>query len=186
MPRRPARPNRPSGASDRRRRSRRGRPECGAPRRGPRARDQGALRALSPGEARWRSAGVPDAMVASLVEHGEAVEAFRLVHVGRAHEDGRPPVDHVVDDEPEVASRDRIDPEGRFVEQQDLRLMDQRAREPELLLHPAGEASGEPVLERREIREAEESLEPRRPVAAAERGRDRRRRAMFSITVRSA
>ena len=59
----------------------------------------------------------------------------------------------------EVAPRDWIHAERGLVEQQDLGFVDQRARQPELLLHATGELAGKPVLERAEIREPEQTLQ---------------------------
>ena len=96
------------------------------------------------------------------MEQRQAVEAFGFVHVRGAHDRGDAARDHLVHDHPQVAARDRIDAERRLVEQQQPRLVDQRAREPELLLHPPRQLPGEPVAERLEIREPVETLEPPR------------------------
>ena len=95
----------------------------------------------------------------AVVEEGEAVEALGLVEVGGGDDGGDAAADHLVHDPPEVAARDRVDAEGRLVEQQHARLVDERAGEAELLLHAAGEGAGQPVAERPEVREGEEALD---------------------------
>ena len=90
---------------------------------------------------------------AAVIEQGHVVAALGLVHVGRGDEHGNALGDHLVDDEPEVAARDGIHAERGFVEQEDLRLVDEGAAEAEFLLHPAGELAGQPALELAEVRE---------------------------------
>ncbi len=116
----------------------------------------------SGGERAWRVEGEQPA----LVQEGEAVEAFGFVEIGGRNHGGDPATDHLVHDPPEVAARHRIDAEGRLVEQQHARLVDQGAGEAELLLHAAGERAGQPVAERREIGEGEQALAARRAFGA--------------------
>ena len=100
------------------------------------------------------------------MEEGQPVEALGLVHVGRGDDRRHPLRHHLVDDEPELAARDRVDAERRLVEEQHLRLVDEGAGEAELLLHAARELAGEAVAERAEVREREEPLEARRALGS--------------------
>jgi hypothetical protein len=99
------------------------------------------------------------------VQQRHAVEALGLVEV-RSRDDGGDAVgDPLVDDAPQLAARHRVDTEGGLVEQQQLGLVDQRAGEPQLLLHAARELAGQAVLEGTETGEGEEPLETRRQLA---------------------
>ena len=98
----------------------------------------------------------------ALVQQRDAIEALGFVHVGRADDHGDALRHHVVHDQPQVAARDRVDAKGRLVEQQDLRLVDQRTRQAELLLHAARQLAGQPVLERRKIGKFKQALHARR------------------------
>ena len=59
---------------------------------------------------------------------------------------------------PELAARHRIDAGGRLVEQDQRRLVDQRAGERELLLHAARKLLREPPAERRQPRQIEQPV----------------------------
>ena len=78
-----------------------------------------------------------------------AVAAFRLVEIRRGHQNRQAVGRQMRERIPEFTPRDRIDAGRRLVEQQHLRLRNQRARERELLLHaaaqPAGQSIGEPI-----------------------------------------
>src|SRR5690606_24674660 len=63
------------------------------------------------------------------------------------------------DDLPQLPSRQRIDADARLVEQQHGRTREQCAREPKLLLHPAGEPPRESAGEGLEPRERERRVE---------------------------
>jgi hypothetical protein len=56
-----------------------------------------------------------------------------------------PALADAVDELPELAPRERIHAGGRLVEHQQLRVVDQRAAEAQLLLHAARELSGRPL-----------------------------------------
>ena len=62
---------------------------------------------------------------------------------------------------PELAARHRVDTRRGLVEQDDPRLVDERARERELLLHAARQAVGEPIAERPQLRQVEEPIAAR-------------------------
>ena len=65
-------------------------------------------------------------------------KALRLVHIGGRDKHGQPRpfgADRI-DQIPELAPRQGIDPGGRLVENQEIGIVDQRAAQPELLLHP--------------------------------------------------
>ena len=74
--------------------------------------------------------------------HGhEPVESPRLVHVGRGddHAHAGAPASDVLDQIPELCAGQRIDPGRRLIENQEVGVVDQRAAQAELLLHPAGQ-----------------------------------------------
>ena len=68
-------------------------------------------------------------------------------------------INKFVDQAPELAPREGIDPDTRFVEQQQPGPLDQRAGEAELLLHAAGERTGESSGEGLEPGERQQSRE---------------------------
>ena len=84
------------------------------------------------------------------VHRGEPIEPLRFFHIGRSNHDahaGAPRAD-VVDQLPELAARQRVDPCGRLVEDQQVRIVDQRAAQRQLLLHAARQLAGRPVGKR--------------------------------------
>ena len=83
----------------------------------------------------------------SRVHEGHARAALGLVHVGGGHEDRDPAPVEPREDAPELASRHRVHAGRRLVQEDHVRLVDERRRERELLLHPAGEELRLPVLE---------------------------------------
>ena len=83
---------------------------------------------------------------------------------------------------PELAPRHRIDAGRRLVEHDHLRLVHERARQRELLLHAAGQPIGQAAAEPRQLRHVEEAIAARRksrtPWISA-------KNAMFSSMLRS-
>ena len=73
-------------------------------------------------------------------------------------------VDELPDDVPQLAPRQRIDADGRLVEEQELRHADERAGEAELLLHAAREPPRQPAGERPERRHLHEARIALRPL----------------------
>ena len=69
----------------------------------------------------------------------DAVTVLRLVEVVRGHED-REPARQIVDQPPELPARQRVDTAGRLVEEDDRRLVEDRAAEREPL-PPAAESA---------------------------------------------
>ena len=73
--------------------------------------------------------------------HGhQPVEAICLLHVSRRHNHAHPrpfPAD-AVHEAPELAAREWINPCGRFVENEQVRVVDERAADAQLLFHAAG------------------------------------------------
>ena len=86
---------------------------------------------------------------------------------------------------PELAARQRIDAGRRLVEDQQIGIVNQRAAQPELLAHAAGELPGRPVRERREPSALKQLGDA--PVALVARSWPNRRpkNSMFSRTLRS-
>lgn len=105
-----------------------------------------------------KGVGCLDGQERSLVEQRHPIETLRLVHVGRTHDHRHAPRHHLVHDEPEIASGDRIHTEGGFVEEEDGRFVDERAGQTELLFHAPRKPTCQAVLERSEVRESEETL----------------------------
>ena len=68
-----------------------------------------------------------------------------------------PPARNLREQLPELPPRYGIDAGRGLVEQDDLGLVDERARERELLFHAAGELIGQPRAERRELRDVEQA-----------------------------
>ena len=86
----------------------------------------------------------------------------RFVHVGGGDDDThlRAARADRVDEIPELAARERIDAGRRLVENEQIRIVDQRAAEAELLLHAAGELAGGPIVERIEARGGQKLVDP--------------------------
>jgi hypothetical protein len=108
-----------------------------------------------------------------VVQQQHVGAALGLVEIRCAPDDGDAVRDKLLHHAPQLAPRNRIDADARFVEQQDARRPHQRAGEPELLLHAARKPSGEPALEPLEVGEGEqtrEALLALRPGDAAEIG----------------
>ena len=85
--------------------------------------------------------------------HGyQPVKTFRLLHVsgGDQHAHVRLTLANAVDQIPKLGSREGIDAGGRFIKNQQLRVVNKRAAQAELLLHPAGEFSRRTVAKRRQ------------------------------------
>ena len=94
-----------------------------------------------PGIAACSAGGWSSAITAPRAAARRAA-ALGFVQVRRRHHDRQPCGQELRQQLPELAPRHRIDAGRRFVEQQQLRLVDQRAGERELLLHAAGQAVG--------------------------------------------
>ena len=78
----------------------------------------------------------------AVVDDGHAVaEPLRLVHVVRGQEHGRPPALKLVHDVPDLPPRLRVEAGRGLVEEQQLRVADQRAGHGQALLLPAGEGA---------------------------------------------
>ncbi|MNZ46506.1 hypothetical protein D3C78_641890 [compost metagenome] len=88
----------------------------------------------------------------ALVHRHQPVEALGLLHVGGRHQHAHAPVlgADALDQLPELVARQRVDAGGRLVEDQQVGIVDQRAAQPELLLHAAGELARRAVGERRQ------------------------------------
>src|SRR5450759_804272 len=97
-------------------------------------------------------------------EQADTRAALGLVQVGRGHHDGDPLGEELGEQLPELAARYRVYARRRLVEQDDLRFVDERARECQLLLHAAGQAVGQAMAKRRELRHVEQPIAPRSEV----------------------
>src|SRR5690606_23142878 len=74
--------------------------------------------------------------------------AFGLVEIWRGNQDRQATCQKLPEQLPELAPRHRIDARRRLVEHDERRLVNERARQRELLLHAARQACREPAAER--------------------------------------
>ena len=98
-----------------------------------------------------------------MTQEAEPGAALGFVEIGGGDDDGDALAAQPVENAPEVAPRHRIDAGGRLVEQQDFGRVDERAGEPELLLHAARQLPGAALAEGRHAGGAEQ---PRRALVA--------------------
>jgi hypothetical protein len=101
------------------------------------------------------------------VIHGhEPVEALGFVHIGRRHHHAhlRASRPDRVDEVPELTARKRIHARRRFVENEQIRIVDERATEAELLLHAPGKFACGTILERIQSRGCQELGDPGPPL----------------------
>src|SRR5262249_34283455 len=96
------------------------------------------------------SCSVPWAMILPSSMAMSPIEALRFVHVrGRdQHAHLGPAGANSVDQVPELAARQWVNASGGLVENEQVRIVDQRAAKAELLLHAAGKLAGGAGLER--------------------------------------
>ena len=101
------------------------------------------------------------------VHQRNARTPLRFIEVGRGHHDGDAARQELRQQLPELPARDGIDTGRRLVQHDERRLVDERARQRQLLFHPARELAGQAVAERREPRHLQELLAARAVVADA-------------------
>src|SRR5262249_48392083 len=87
-----------------------------------------------------------------------AVTAFRLIEVRRGDDDRHPAAGERSQRIPEIASRDRGDSCGWFVEQEQRRPGNQRATERKLLLHSAAQTARQTIPEPVKVEQLEIAL----------------------------
>ena len=97
----------------------------------------------------------------AVIHCGQPVEAFRLLHIGGSHEHAhmRAAGADRVDEFPELPPRQRIDAGRRLVEDQQVRVMDESAAEPELLFHAAGQGAHGAIGKGRKSRRRQQFLD---------------------------
>ncbi len=102
----------------------------------------------------------------AIVHRHEPVEALGLLHVRGRDQDAHPLAarPHPIDQFPELAARQRVDAGGRLVEDQEIRVMDQRTAKPELLPHATRQLLRRAAGERREAGAVEQLGDARSPV----------------------
>src|SRR5208337_1658445 len=85
----------------------------------------------------------------AVVHRHQPVESLGFVHVGGGdhHAHLRAARADGIDEVPELAARQRVDAGGRLIEDEKVRVVDQRAAQAQLLLHAAGELASRPGLE---------------------------------------
>ncbi len=130
----------------------------GARRRSPRTARRAACGAAPRGVEREQPA---------VVQQRHPAAALGLVQVRRRHQDRDPLREKLREEHPELAARHRIDAGRRLVEHDQVRLVDERAGQRQLLLHAARQPIGQPRAERRELRQLEQSVAARRVVVHA-------------------
>ena len=118
----------------------------------------------------------------AFVQQRDPVAALGFVQVRRADENRDALLQELREELPELAARHRIDAGRRLVEQDHARLVDQRARERELLLHASRQPVREPGPELHELRQLEQ---PRAASSYFERPWISAKNAMFSSMLRS-
>ena len=94
--------------------------------------------------------------------HGhQPVKALRLLHVSGGDQDAhlRLTLADAVDQIPKLRPREGIDAGGGFIEDQQLRVVNERAAQAELLLHPPGELSCRAVAKRRQAGTLEQLID---------------------------
>ena len=120
--------------------------------------------------------------------HGDdPVPLLGFVHVSGGDDDahtGAARTD-VIDQRPELAARQRIDARRRLVENEEVRLVHERAAEPDLLLHPARKLAGGAAGKGPETRGVEQLLDFAPGAPAAERPKSRAMKSTFSWTLSS-
>ena len=100
-------------------------------------------------------------------------EALRLVHVVGGEEDGLAEVAQGGDRLPGLAPRLRVEAGGRLVEEEQLRIADQRHADVEAALLPAGELAGARVRLALEADRVDHLLDRSRPAVVAGEQRER-------------
>ena len=89
---------------------------------------------------RISSSGPPWATIPPVVDDGDPVaQHVRLVHVVRSQQDGAPGGPVALQHRPQLPPRLRIQPGGRLVEEEQLRIADQGAADGQTLPLPAGQ-----------------------------------------------
>src|SRR4030065_493071 len=101
-----------------------------------------------------------------LVEKGQPLEPLRLVEIGRRDKDRDPFPQQPVENSPEVPPGDGGDAVGRLIEEEHPRRVDEGAGKPPFLFHPAGEAPRQAPLERGQVAEGQQFLDPLPPPPA--------------------
>ena len=95
-------------------------------------------------------------------EHeADLVAALGLVEVVRGHEERRAALAQVVEEVPQALALARVDARGRLVEEDELRVVHERAREREALLHAAGQRARLHVLQVEQLDVAEQLVHAR-------------------------
>ena len=122
---------------------------------------------------RARSAGRrADRDQPALADDAQPVAVFRLVHEMAGDQHGDAGVGQRADARPELAARQRIDAGGRFVEEQDVRPVQQRRGQRQALLQAERQFAGDAVGD---VAQFEPRQARRRCAAPAPRGPGRRR-----------
>ena len=112
----------------------------------------------------------------AIVHRHQPIKALGFVHIGCGHEHAhaRTAMADTADQRPELGARQRIDAGGRLVEQQKIRVMDQRATQAQLLLHAARQLAGRALEKRRQAGTARQVVDAAAPLglAMAEQARE--------------
>ena len=112
------------------------------------------------GEGRAERRGRVDGKRLTRMQQRHARAPLGFIEIGRRHQNRDALRQELGEQLPELAARRGIDPSGRFIEDDELRLVDEGSHERELLLHAAGQPSGQPGLKWRQPGHLEQALAP--------------------------
>ena len=118
-----------------------------------------------PGRRRLQRGGCVERHDPALVQERDPRATFRLVQVRRGHHDRQAAGKELRQQFPELTTRHGVDARRRFVEQEHVGPVDQRAGERQLLLHPTRQPIRAPRTERRQLGQGQQSI-PLRSIAA--------------------
>jgi hypothetical protein len=130
--------------------------------------DKGLLQAGAAGAPQQLGRAAFGQHAAGIQRH-QVVEAFGLLHVGGGHQHAhlRTLGADAGDQLPELVARQRVDAGGRFVEDQQVGVVDQRAAQPQFLLHAAGQLARRTLAEGRQAGAAQQVVDAPRALGGA-------------------
>src|SRR6266404_9467833 len=94
----------------------------------------------------------------SFVQQNHCLTKLGFIQVSGAPHNPNPTGNQFLHNLPKITPRDWIDADSRLVEQQKLRLADQRTRKPEFLFHPAGQSARFSALECFQVGKSQQPL----------------------------
>ena len=126
-------------------------------------RNERFLQSPRPGRALEFSGAAGGEHIARVNCH-KPVETLGLLHVGCGYDNAHAgaPCPDAIDQFPKLPPRERIHAGRRFIENEQIGIVNERARQPQLLLHAAGKFSRRPTCERLETSAYQQFLDPPR------------------------